>query len=143
MKDLVEFINKQGFSESRRVFGFDDETLKTYLIWSAMFNFLFLDLDEYGISGLGVAYPVKKRFNNDKEWFYSFKELPSKEEESDCDLCIMDFIATTPASKKNIINSFKTRFPNWESQKKYALVRNVPKEITNKHINLLYKYGSR
>jgi hypothetical protein len=139
--DIYEFINQSGDFGDRRVFGFEGEYLEDYLMWSKFFDYLFVDSDENGITGLGIAFPIKNKFNKEEDWFFTFNAVPEKKEEENCDLCIMDLVAINKTSRNNIIESFKKRYPKWETQKKYALIRGEPKEVTNKHINLLQKHG--
>lgn len=140
-EDVLRLVDRLGRQGERRVLNFDGDLLRTYVKWADAFDFLFLDSDEFGINGLGVAYPVKNRFDKTDKWFYSFRDVPSRQEEGLCDICVMDFVASDEASRDRVIDLFRGRFPNWESQRKYALIRGKPKEITTNFINKLYKHG--
>lgn len=139
--NFLQFAETFGKQGQRRVLNFDGEVLRTYIKWADAFGFLLVDSDEFGINGLAIVYPVKKKFDKTQKWFYSFKDVPSKQEEGSCDICVMDFVAKDKTSRDNVINLFRSRFPNWESQRKYALIRGNPKEITTNFINKLYKHG--
>jgi hypothetical protein len=136
-QDALEFVKNEKLSkENERVFGFEGEDLDLFLLWSCIHGYLFLDSCKTGVKGIGIAYPVDKTFDNSERWFYSFN--PPKNEKNS-DICIMDFLAKTNESKFKIYKKFTERFPNWENQNKYALIRGVPRKISNKFINKFIK----
>ena len=133
LTELISFIESNRFKGRGECFGFGD-TLEAYLVWSFKFNYLFVASDENGIIGIGVAYPIENKFCGDKEQMFSFRNPVKSEEESDKDICIMDFISTNENSGKQLFNKFKTRYPNWENQNIYACRFDAIKKITTKYI---------
>jgi hypothetical protein len=138
---ITGFIkSKKEFCKNSSVFGFHGRELEIYVKWADFFEYLFVDSDEFGISGVGIAYPVEKKYDGTDDWFFSFLP-PNKENEENCDICIMDFLSVNKESTNRIIDKFKKRYPNWDNQEKYALRNGVHRKITKKYIELLYNNG--
>ena len=135
--DLISYIKANRNKGRGEAFGWTDDELVTYIHWADTFNYLFVESNENGFTGIAVMYPVAKRDEQKHEDLLTFKDIiPATAEESN-DLCVMDFIATTPEAKKNLVIRLQDRYPNWESQEKLALRFGVVKKLSNKYINLL------
>ena len=135
--DLISFVKENRFKGRRQSFQLDDEGLKQYIRWAFCGNHLMLVSSEKGISGVGVAYSLPNPNNG-----YIANLLPSDEEipketEQKHEICVMDWIAQDSESRKNLINQFTTRFPNWKNQTKWGIQFGRVKELTNKYMNLL------
>lgn len=137
LSELSCFITMNRYKGRREAFGFDGIELRTYLLWAFSFDYLFVVSGENGIIGVGVAYPLYKPYKNNQEDLFSFSKTVNKSEESNHELCIMDWIAINKEARKLLVNKFKVRFPNWESQKKWGIQFGEVKELPNKYINLL------
>lgn len=136
-KQVIDFIKTHGDKGRRGAFGFEGDTLKMYLTWAFTFNYLFVVFDNNEIVGVGVAYPLQRPFNGDKLTLFIFNDIVKPEEESERELCVMDWLATTAEARRTLVQNFKKRFPNWENQKKWGIQLDEAKEIKNKYINLL------
>jgi hypothetical protein len=137
LSELTSFIDANRYKGRREAFGFEGFELKTYLLWAFSFDYLFVVSDESGINGVGVAYPLAKSYDGNQETLFSFAKPVEKSKESQHELCIMDWVANSRTARKTLVQQFKTRFPFWESQKKWGLQFGEVKELSNKYINLL------
>ena len=135
--DLISYIKTNRNKGRGEAFGWSDDELIAYIHWADTFNYLFVESDENGFNGVAVMYPVAKKPEQQHEDLLTFKDIIPATAEQDNDLCVMDFIATTPEAKKNLVIQLQKRFPNWESQEKLALRFGVIKKLSNKYINLL------
>jgi hypothetical protein len=127
LTDLIQFIKTTHSETKKQAFPWTDEGLAQYLSWAFSRDYLFIDSDENGLTGCGVAYPLQNPSDGSIQSL-----LPSDNEvikiwESDKELVIMDGIFKTPKSRKIITHKFMKRFPNWKNQKKWAvrLARNT------------------
>ena len=137
LSELTSFINANRNKGRREAFGFEGLELKAYLLWAFSFDYLFVVSDESGITGAGVAYPLAKSYDKDEETLFSFSSPVEKSKESQHELCVMDWVAVDKTARKTLVTQFKTRYPFWESQKKWGLQFGEVKELSNKYINLL------
>lgn len=137
LTELSDFIIANRNKGRREAFGFDGSALTAYLAWSLSFDYLFVVSGENGICGAGVAYPLATPYKGDGQSLFSFKSIVPRAEESDKDICIMDWAADSAEGRKSLIRKFQKRYPNWENQKKWALQFGEAKEITNRYINFL------
>lgn len=137
LSELKSFIIQHRNKGRREAFGFDGNALTVYLSWALSFDYLFVVSGENGIRGAGIAYPLASPYNGDEETLFSFKDIVPKDEESSKELCIMDWAADSAEARVSLVRKFQQRFPNWENQKKWGLQFGEPKQITNRHINLL------
>lgn len=133
--DIKNFILDHRKDGKRECFMWDKEGLDFYMNWAFYRNYLFYVLDENGASGVGVAYPIPKKFDGSIDSL-----LPYEEElvsENDKDLVIMDWVAVNSNGRKSLVNQFKRRFLNWENQDKYGIHYGKPKRLSNNYINKL------
>lgn len=135
--DLISYIKANRNKGRGEAFGWTDDELVTYIHWADTFNYLFVELNENGFAGVAVMYPVAKPLADEEPELMTFKANIPVSEEGTANLCVMDFIATTPEAKKNLVIQLQDRYPNWESQEKLALRFGVVKKLSNKYINLL------
>ena len=131
---LIAFIEENRHKGRGQSFGWSGDELKMYLHWAARFNYLFVSLEDNKFTGVAIMYPLSKRFDSEADALYDFN---NKLETNEDDLCIMDFVSTTEKSKKDLVSKLKKRYPNWESQNKWALRFGEVKKISNRYINLL------
>ena len=142
--DLISYIKANRNKGRGEAFSWTDDELITYLHWADTFNYLFVESDENGFTGVAVMYPVVKKEEQDVNDLITFKNIPPVSEENTADLCIMDLVASSPEAKKSLVNQLKERYPNWSNQKKWGLRLERPftgfhiaKKLSNKYINLL------
>ena len=135
--DLISYIKTNRNKGRGEAFGWTDDELTTYLHWADTFNYLFVESDENGFTGVAVMYPVAKPLADEEPELMTFKANIPLSEEDTAALCIMDFVASTPEAKKSLVTQLKDRYPNWEKQEKLALRFGVVKKLSNKYINLL------
>jgi hypothetical protein len=134
-QQIQDFIIEGRESSKRPVFGFTGEHLGAYLDWAFSRNYLLLSSDENGINGVAVAYPLPEPYDGDL-----VKLLPYDteiKEETDKDLCVLDWFATTVEGRISLVSQFIRRFPNWESQNKYGMQHGRVKKLSEKYIKLL------
>lgn len=139
LSDLITFIKKTQEVKSKKAFPWADDALGQYLTWAFSKNYLFLEADNDGISGLTVAYPLP--FGSDKT---VASVLPSDigvslENEHLKEIAVMDTIFRTETARVAITKKFMERFPNWENQKKVASRKNNIVTLPNKYFKLLLK----
>ena len=137
LSDLISYIKANRNKGRGEAFGWTDDELVTYIHWADTFNYLFVESNENGFAGVAVMYPVAKPLADEEPELMTFKANIPVSEEGTADLCVMDFIATTPEAKKSLVIQLQDRYPNWESQEKLALRFGVVKKLSNKYINLL------
>jgi hypothetical protein len=135
--DLIFYIKTNRNKGRGEAFGWTDDELTTYLHWADTFQYLFVESDENGFTGVAVMYPVAKPLADEEPELMTFKANIPLSEEDTAALCIMDFVASTPKAKKSLVTQLKDRYPNWEKQGKLALRFGVVKKLSNKYINLL------
>lgn len=135
--DLISYIKANRNKGRGEAFGWSDDELVAYIHWADTFNYLFVESDENGFTGVAVMYPIAKKSEQEHSDLLTFKDIIPASAEQDNDLCVMDFIATTPEAKKNLVIQLQDRYPNWESQEKLALRFGIIKKLSNKYINLL------
>jgi len=137
LSDLISYIKANRNKGRGEAFGWTDDELIAYIHWADTFNYLFVESDENGFTGVAVMYPVAKKDEQKHEDLLTFKDIIPATAEKSNDLCVMDFIATTLEAKKSLVTQLKDRYPNWESQEKLALRFGIIKKLSNKYINLL------
>jgi hypothetical protein len=136
LSELKSFVAQHRNKGRGEAFGFDDITTEVYLKWAFSHDYLLVDSNESGVTGVAIVYPIKYSYN-DPESMFCFKEIISKDKEHLYELCIMDVVSLNRKSLKNLVSKFKTRYPYWHNVKKWALRFGNPKEINNKYIELL------
>ena len=134
LSDLIDFIKTHRSKGRGESFGWTDEELVAYLQWADSLHYLFVTTDEKDFTGVAVMYPLSKGFDGSPDGLIDFKIAIDPD---NTDLCIMDFIAVNKDAKNELILQLQERYPNWESQDKWALRFGNPVKITNKYINLL------
>jgi hypothetical protein len=133
LSELTSFIDANRYKGRREAFGIDDT--KNYLRWAFLHDYLLVSYSEGRIAGVGVAYPINDPYTGDESALNpDFKVSPV--DEPGKELCLMDWCALNTEGRLGLIWRFKTRFPNWESQKKWAIQFDKVVEISNKYINL-------
>jgi hypothetical protein len=137
LADLTNFIKANRDKGRGEAFAWDDDELQVYIHWADTFQYLFVELDENGFAGVAVMYPVAKRQEQTADNLMTFKDIIPVSGEKFNDLCVMDFIATTPEAKKSLVIQLKERYPNWQNQDKWALRFGNIKKLSNNYINLL------
>ena len=135
--DLISYIKANRYKGRGEAFGWTDDELVAYIHWADTFNYLFVESNENGFTGVAVMYPISKKTEQEHEDLLTFKDIIPASSEQDNDLCVMDFIATTTEAKKSLVIQLQERYPNWKSQEKLALRFGIIKKLSNKYINLL------
>jgi hypothetical protein len=135
--DLISYIKANRNKGRGEAFGWTDDELITYLHWADSFQYLFVVSDENGFAGCSIMYPVAVPAEGEQAELMTFKANIPQSEEGTADLCIMDFVASSPEAKKSLVTQLKDRYPNWEKQEKWALRFGNIKKISNNYINLL------
>jgi hypothetical protein len=93
--------------------------------------------NESRISGVAVAYPIETPYTGDESALTAFNRIPV-EQEAEKELCIMDWCALDTAGRVGLVQRFKTRFPNWENQRKWGIQFDKVNELSNQYINLIH-----
>ena len=137
LSELTSFINANRYKGRGEAFGWTDDELVAYIHWADTFNYLFVESDENGFTGVAVMYPIAKPLADEEPELMTFKANIPLSKEGTAALCIMDFVASTPEAKKSLVTQLQERYPNWEKQEKLALRFGVVKKLSNKYINLL------
>lgn len=133
LSELASFVDANRYKGRREAFGINDT--KNYLRWAFLHDYLFVAYDEGRIAGVGVAYPIATPYTGDESALNpDFKVQP--QDEAGKDLCIMDWCALNASGRISLIWKFRQRYPNWETQKKWAIQFDKVVEISNKYINL-------
>ncbi|CAB4186636.1 hypothetical protein UFOVP1151_29 [uncultured Caudovirales phage] len=135
--DLISFIKENRFKGRRQSFQLDDEGLEQYIRWAFCRNYLMLVSSEKGISGVAIAYALPKPYDGRIETLIPYDNELKEDTENKYEICVMDWIAQDSESRKNLINQFTIRFPNWENQQKWGIQFGLAKQLTNKYMNLL------
>ena len=135
--DLISYIKANRNKGRGEAFGWTDDELTTYLHWADTFQYLFVESDKNGFTGVAVMYPIAKPLANEEPELMTFKANIPLSKEGTAALCIMDFVASTPKAKKSLVIQLQDRYPNWEKQEKLALRLGEVKKLSNKYINLL------
>jgi hypothetical protein len=135
LSELASFIDANRYKGRRAAFGITDT--KNYLRWAFLHDYLFVAYDESRISGIGVAYPIDTPYTGDESVLTAFKRIPV-EQEAEKELCVMDWCALDTAGRVGLVYRFKTRFPNWENQRKWGIQFDKVSELSNKYINLIH-----
>ena len=133
LSELASFVDANRYKGRREAFGINDT--KNYLRWAFLHDYLFVSYDESRIAGVGVAYPIATPYNGDESALNPVFGVSLKDEPNQ-DICIMDWCALNAAGRIGLVWRFKTRYPNWENQKKWAVQFDKVVEISNKYINL-------
>jgi len=144
LDDLISYIKTNRNKGRGEAFAWTDDELITYIYWADTFNYLFVESDESGFTGVAVMYPVAKKEEQDVNDLITFKNIIPVSDEKTADLCLMDIIASSPAAMKSLASQLKKRYPNWSNQNKWGLRLERPfsgfhiaKKLSNKYINLL------
>lgn len=134
----INFIISNKKIGRRGYFGWKDENLQLCLIWALRFGYLFVSKEGEKIKGIGIAYPIERDCKC-MEDLYVFGNIVKAEDEQNKSLFILDWLAIDTEARKDLVYQFKTRFSNWENQKKYGIQFNKLKLLSNRYINLLHK----
>lgn len=134
-RQIQDFIIEGRESSKRPCFGFTGEHLSSYIDWAFSRDYLILSSDENGINGVAVAYPLPEAFDGEMVKLLPF-DIEIKEE-SDKDLCVLDWFATSTKARISLVHQFQKRYQNWENQNKFGMQNGVIKKLSNKYINLL------
>lgn len=134
LSELKDFALAHRYKGRGESFGFEDNTLDTYLQWAYIKDYLLTVIEDDKFVALAVVYPFKY---DGAESLMSFNTGIRKDEEYKFDLCIMDVIALNSEALKKLILKFKIRFPHWDRVNKWAYRFGSPRQITNKYLNLL------
>ena len=138
LTELKSFIKAHRKKGRREAFGLSIDQDDTYLRWAFCFDYLFVVKNSGKMTGCGVAYPLPKPYGGNVSSLYSFGSPVPRDQEDSKELCIMDWIATDKDSRRDLVNQFKTRFPKWESQKKWGIQFDEVKQLSNKYINYIH-----
>jgi hypothetical protein len=133
LSELTSFIDANRYKGRREAFGIKDT--KNYLLWAFLHEYLFVSYDEGRIAGVGVAYPISTPYTGDEDALSPVYGVSLPDEPSQ-DICIMDLCALNTQGRIGLVHRFKTRYPNWENQKKWAVRLDNVVEISNNYINL-------
>ncbi|CAB5178491.1 hypothetical protein UFOVP157_5 [uncultured Caudovirales phage] len=137
LTDLIQFIKTNRSNGKRACFQLDDEGLDMYVKWAFNRNYLFLVSDENGISGIGIAYPLPRKWDGHIKNLIPYDEELQLELENINDLCILDWLAKTSKARHDLVSNFFKRFPNWENQDKWGIHYGKVKHFNNKYMNKL------
>lgn len=132
----IDFITTNKNIGRRDYFGWKKESLSKYLEWASAFNYLLKSKENNKVTGIGVAYPIQRDCKC-MEDLYMFGNIVKPEDEPIKSLFVLDWLATTPSARRELVSKFKTRYPNWENQKKYGIQFDKLKLLSNRYINLL------
>lgn len=135
---VLQFIFENRLSGKRQTFMLNDDALSGYIDWAFSNDCLLLVSSENGITGVAVAYPLEKGFDGTVDSLLIFDEPP--EIEHGKELVVMDWIATNPDARRDLVKQFKKRFWNWENQKKWGIHYGKVKELKNSYLNKLETY---
>ena len=105
----IAFITANKNIGRRDYFGWKQENLPIYLKWASTFNYLFKVTEDNKITGIGVAYPISRDCKC-MEDLYMFGNIVKPEEESVKSLFVLDWLAVTPNSRKELVTKFKSKF---------------------------------
>jgi hypothetical protein len=149
LAELISFIKEQQDLERSKfsnedlrgrilkTFPWDEEGMKQYLIWAFCRDYLLIDSDENGLTGITVAYVLPFGAGNCITSLLPYETDVPREQEHTKDITIMDTIFKTKAARKNITQKFMKRFPNWRNQRKFGNRKGLPVVLTNKYIELV------
>lgn len=133
---IIAFVRANSTKGRRECFAWDANCLDNYIIWAFSKKGLLLSFEDSKIAGIAVVYAMPRKFSGGVS-----ELLPSNDKLTDpeafSDICVMDWIAISSKARKDLINQFQTRFPNWQNQNKYGIQFGEPKLLTNKYMNIL------
>lgn len=135
LKELTDFVEKHGNGEA---FGFDQETVSSYIKWAFIKDYLFVAYDNSGITAVGIAYPFNHDSYEKNGQLFSFKDTPAKSDEHKYDICIMDMVSINKDATKSLVLKFKNRYPHWHQVKNWGKRFDNIVEFSNKYINLIH-----
>lgn len=138
LTELKSFIKAHRKNGRREAFGLSIEKDDTYLRWAFCFDYLFIVKSQGEMKGCGVAYPLSTPYSGAESSLYSFGTPVPRDQEKDKEICVMDWIATDRESRCELVGQFKTRFPNWENQRKWGIQFDTVKQLSNKYINYIH-----
>lgn len=137
LTDLIQFIKTNRNNSNRASFQLNDEGLDMCIKWAFNRDYLLLVSDENGISGFAIVYPLPKPCDWYIKSLIPYDDELAKDAELNNELCVLDWIALNSKARKELINKFMTKFPNWENQNKWGIQRGTIKNLTNKYMNKL------
>jgi hypothetical protein len=135
--EIINFIKVNRNNGRRKTFMLDDEGLDLYIQWAFQRNNIILSYSDSSISGICVAYVLPKPCDFIVRNMLPYEEEILPKEESDKEICIMDWIALNSQARKDLIEKFFFRFPNWENQTKWGIHFGVVKQFNNKYMKTL------
>jgi hypothetical protein len=96
--DLTNFIKANRDKGRGEAFGWTDDELITYLHWADTFQYLFVESDENGFTGVAVMYPLAKPADGEQAELMTFKANIPLSEEGTAALCIICLLYTSDAA---------------------------------------------
>lgn len=139
LSEIVSFIRQMQKEKSKKVFPWSDDVLEQYISWAFSKNYLFFESDKNGITGVSICYLLPKACDGSIASVMPSDEHISKNEEGSKDICLMDVIFKTPDARRTILKRIMKRFPNWESQRKWACRKKGLVLIPNHYAKLSIK----
>jgi hypothetical protein len=136
LSDIISLIKTTHTETKKQAFPWTDEGLAQYLAWSFSKDYLFIDSDESGLTGVLVCYVLPNESNGSIQSLLPSDIKVIKADEDVKDIVIMDCIFKTSIARKTITNKFMKRFPNWKAQKKWAMRKTIPTVLNNRYIEL-------
>lgn len=141
LTEILQFIksrqDKEKAKKNNATFPWADDEIKNYIIWAFQNDYLIIDCEKGKISGVTIAYPLKRPSYNSLSMILPNSALENRDAETNAEIAIMDTIFTTPESRKSITNKFMQRFPNWKNQKKVANRKGKAITLKNNYFNIL------
>jgi hypothetical protein len=136
LSDIISLIKTTHTETKNKAFPWTDEGLTQYLAWAFSKDYLFIDSDESGLTGVLVCYVLPIESNGSIQSLLPSDIKVSKADEDVKEIVIMDGIFKTSIARKTITNKFMKRFPNWKAQKKWAMRKTIPTVLNNRYIEL-------
>jgi len=132
----ISFIESNKRIGKRDCFGWNEIEMKVYLRWAACFGYLFEVWNDSELCGIGVAYPVKSK-SPERDDFFKFSQIVDFNDEKDYPLFVSDWLSVSKQGRVGLVDKFKRRFPNWDTQTKLGIQNDKVRVLSNKYINLL------
>ena len=128
---IVEFIKKNCFKGRQKSFNFTNEAIEEYINWAFCNNYLLALAENDKLMSVLVVYPIQKN----PEQIIDL--LPSDNDKSENNICLMDFIANSKTSRQKMTKLFMKTYPNWKNQNKWAIRNDKIVSLNNKYIELV------
>lgn len=144
LQKIIQFIKKEQEAEKlsnkkkpAQTFPWSDDVLEDYIVWAFSKNYLLLNYENNEITGITIAYPLKRKSYGSVSLMLPNSANENKQEENTAELALMDAFFKTSEARKNITKMFMDRFPNWMNQTKVANRRGTAAVLKNKYFELL------